>query len=80
VFHKKIYPRLSLVAHQSYGYLERESVDFDDNYLTEPAWRTEAVHQYLNVITASILLRIRNDVGLGADDLIKESSNRAEWF
>lgn len=63
-FHKVIYPSLSLVVHQSYVYLE-DDASFDDpspddaqdeSYLAQ-------LSRVLDVLTAALVFRIRNDVG-----------------
>jgi hypothetical protein len=65
-YHQSIYPALSLIAHQSYAYLEREASSFGvENLDQDRAGQQLAV--WLNILTAALLSRIANDVGLGPD-------------
>ncbi|MBV8121604.1 MAG: hypothetical protein JO081_16890 [Alphaproteobacteria bacterium] len=63
-FHSSIYPPLSLVAHQSYMHLEHEAVSFDDNDLSDISARVKQLGRWLDILTAALLVRVRNDVGL----------------
>lgn len=63
-FHKFMYPASSLVVHQSYRHLEFEASAFDDLESTETIFTEPQLVRYLDVLTAALLIRIRNDVGL----------------
>lgn len=63
-FHNRIYPPLSLVVHQSYSHLEYEASDFNE-IVTESEDRVSKIGRWLDLITASLVVRVRNEVGLG---------------
>lgn len=63
--HNFIYPALSRVAHQSYGYVEREATGFLDEELPDLSDSVRQVGLLMNAITAAFTVRILNDIGLG---------------
>jgi len=66
-FHRSIYPPLSLVAHQSYAYLEYEASDFHDADPVDLPSHVEQLGRWLDVLTAALSARIRNEVGISMD-------------
>jgi hypothetical protein len=66
-FHSSIYPWLSLVAHQSYGLLQYEASDFHGADPPDPPPVVEQLGRWLDALTAALLVRIRNDVGITTD-------------
>jgi hypothetical protein len=65
-FHNLIYPPLSLTVHQSYGNLENEASSFDDNEISDFASYATHLGRWMDVLTAAIVCRIQNEVGLGS--------------
>jgi hypothetical protein len=63
-FHDLIYPPLSLVVHQSYDHLQQEASAFDDAIPDDLPWHVNQLGRWLDVVTAAIVLRIRNEVGM----------------
>lgn len=63
-FHSSIYPLLSLVAHQSYIHLDDESSGFGDSHLPDSAGRVKQLGRWLDLLTAALVFRIRNDIGI----------------
>ncbi|NNG71115.1 hypothetical protein HLI18_14485 [Rhizobium laguerreae] len=61
-FHESIYPELSLVAHQSYRHLEYEAEGFNESD-PGPLSSTTQLGRWLDILTAELLIRVRNDVG-----------------
>lgn len=66
LFHDLLYPPLSLVAHQSYIYLENEASEFGDPP-NDPPSRAAQLGRWLDVLTAALVLRVRNDIGIGEE-------------
>ena len=64
VFHDWIYPPLSLISHQSYGNIEFEASSFSDEPLSDDAGRVKQLGTWLNCITAALVFRVRNEIGL----------------
>ncbi len=62
-FHASVYPSLSLIAHQSYAYLEREASDFRSADEPDPTSVVEQIGRWLDVLTAALLVRISNEIG-----------------
>ena len=62
-YHKAVYPGLSLVAHQSYAHLEREASFRVDTVSQSPLPEGTLGH-WLDIITASLIVRVRNEVGV----------------
>lgn len=62
-FHKALYPPLSLVVHQSYWHLQEESVSFDEAPSGSVLEKVQLI-QYLDFLTAALLTRVGNEVGL----------------
>lgn len=63
-FHSSIYPPLSLVAHQSYVHLEDEASSFGDSDLSDSPGRVKQLGRWLDVLTAALVVRVRNDIGM----------------
>lgn len=63
-FHSSIYPPLSLVTHQSYTHLEDEASSFEDRALPDLSARVKQLGRWLDVLTAALVLRVRNDIGI----------------
>ena len=66
-FHTLIYPWLSLVAHQSYGFLQYEASDFRDADFLDPRSDVGQLGRWLDILTAALLVRIRNDIGIATE-------------
>jgi hypothetical protein len=64
-FHNLIYPPLCRVAHQSYSHLEQEASEFNVDDPPMPASRTDQLARWIDVLTAALVLRVENDVGVG---------------
>lgn len=62
-FHNVVYPPLSRIAHQSYAYLEYEAADFYSEDQPDPPSRVKQIGRWLDVLTATMLVRVRNDMG-----------------
>ena len=67
LYHNLVYPELSLVAHQSYRYLERDARGFGQKAEPEDSSVLEPLGRWLNVLTAALLIRVENDVGIPPD-------------
>lgn len=63
-FHSSIYPPLSLVAHQSYIHLESELSSFEETEATDCFGRLKQLGRWLDVLTAALVVRVRNDIGI----------------
>jgi len=63
-FHSSIYPPLSLVVHQSYVHLDDEASGFSDSDLPDPAARVKQLGRWLDVLTAALVVRVRNYLGI----------------
>ena len=63
-FHSIVYPHLSRISHQSYGNIEAEATDFSDQHPEYPALYVDKLGKWINVITAALLFRVRNEIGL----------------
>lgn len=63
-FHRRIYPSLSLVVHQSYESMEIEANDFLDESTQDLGDEIRHYGQCLNVITTALVKRVRNEVGI----------------
>lgn len=61
-FYNSLYPWLSTIAHQSYGYLEREASSFDIEFLPDPRQEKQILLS-LNVLTYALVSRINNEIG-----------------
>jgi len=63
IYHDIVYPPLSLVAHQSYQNIERESQSFlDSSDLLTPLPPAKLV-LWMNVITYALISRVQSDIG-----------------
>lgn len=76
-FHDLIYPPLSLVVHQSYSHLQNEASAFDDEVPDDFQWHVEQLGRWLDVLTAAIVARIGNDVGV-PDGVMKAAINESD--
>lgn len=63
MFHNITYPSLSSVVHQHYGHLERNTVDFGSSTTPPEPEMVRILYRWIDVITTSILLIIRNEAG-----------------
>ena len=63
IFHNAVYPPLSLIAHQSYTYVEHEAADFYFTDQPDPPSRVEQIGRWLDVLTATMIVRIKNETG-----------------
>ena len=64
LFHNIVYPELSLIAHQSYIFLERDAKDFQPSEKLEDPSDLETFGRWINILTAALLIRVENDVGI----------------
>ena len=62
-FHEALYPALSLIAHQSYFYLEREATGFGEVAFDDFDSINQKMVIWLNALTTAFLMRVGNDVG-----------------
>lgn len=62
IYHNHAYPMLSLIMHQSYFGIEREASSFDEHTPPNPVSDAQ-ICRWLDLITATLLTRVRNDVG-----------------
>lgn len=62
IYHNHAYPMLSLVMHQSYFGIEEEACSFDDHKSPNPVSDAQ-ICRWLDLITAALLARVKNDVG-----------------
>jgi hypothetical protein len=67
-FHDKTYPALSLIAHQSYAYLEREASGFGRGTPKPVKGARRQLAVRLNILTTAFLTRVANEVGLAWPD------------
>lgn len=61
-FYNAVYPELSRFAHQAYGVLENEALDFEDDAPPDDELARYLLI-WLNVITTALVFRISNEVG-----------------
>jgi hypothetical protein len=63
LYHDHAYPILSLIMHQSYDGIEAEACSFDDDGSSSPVSHAQ-ICRWLDFLTAALLTRVGNDVGV----------------
>ena len=68
-FYRNFYPKSSFISHQYYSNIELEADDFSEEYPLDRTSQITQLGRWLDAITAALVSRIRNEVGVSAADL-----------